>query len=273
MAKIRKSVKHSRQPVGKHPTRVPLKALPPPSASTTPKEPKISKPKSTFKQRSLHGMTTRRRARNFPFMDLPPEIRNSIYEHAYASTDRLLELSDFMLPQSVNVSRVFRSEALPVFFASQTFTAQFRSNWCVRAEHYHHAGYNHFSESGKIDLCSFLKDDGKGLELPGEAVRFQSIKFTVECACCVNGLVIGHVEIRVTDRKPALGSQGLISKNSETKQVWSDFIEAVEIKAKEIGERKPFNGFTIEDVKGLAMCFRRRDDDDSEDEDHEDHNH
>jgi hypothetical protein len=261
MTKIKAKRSQDRQPAGKHPTRVPIKTVTPLPPPATQKQLRKARAKSVAQLPSAHGMTTRSRARNFRFLDLPPEIRAIIYAEACAEPSEPLDLSNFKLPLQLSVSSMLRSEALPVFFSTTTFTAKFRSNWCVRAEHIHGPEYIRYMESGKLDLSPYLRNTP--VALPKEAVRFHNINFSVQCACCVQERVIGSLELRVVDRKPFVVNSSSISSNSETKKVWTRMVEGVESQAKQIGARHLFNGFTIDDLVELAVCFRLEDEDDA----------
>ena len=264
MTKIEAKQSQGRQPAGKHPTRVPIKTVErvtPLSPPATQRQLQKARAKTVTQLSSAHGMTTRSRARNFRFLDLPAEIRAIIYAETCAEPSEPLDLSSFKLPIQLSVSSMLRSEALPVFFSATTFTARFRSNWCVRNEHIHGPGYMRYMESGKLDLSPYLRETP--VALPKEAVRFHNINFSVQCACCVQERVIGSLELRVVDRKPFVGNSSSISSNSETKKVWTRMVEGVESQVKQIGARHLFNGFTIDDVVELAMCFRLEDDDDA----------
>ena len=184
-----------------------------------------------------------------------------IYAEACAEPDQPLNLSDFKLPLQLSVSSTLRAEALPVFFTSTTFTAKFRSNWCVRAEHIHGPEYVRYMQSGKLHLSPYLRDTPVGL--PKEAVRFHNINFSVQCACCVHERVIGSLELRMVARKPVIRNSFSSSYNSETKKAWSRMVEGMETKVKAIAARHDFNGFTVDDLVELAMCFRLEDEGDA----------
>ena len=252
-----KKVKNKgRQGPGKHPTRVPKKTVTP-LPGTTSKKQTLQHGRSKFRPKpppSAHKMKTRARSSKFQFMNLPPELRCKIYEHLFSSAGQPLNLSDFRLPKALYWSHAVREEALPVFFASSTFTATFRCNWCVRNHHWHSDKYLRYNETGIFDLSPLL---GTGnLALPKEAVRFHNVDFSVRCVCCVQVLEIGFVQLRIVDRKPCVTAE-VTSGNLETRWVWPRFVKDIEEEVKKIGGRSVFNGFTVGDLETLAMCFRQ----------------
>lgn len=199
---IMKKIKNNgRQGPGKRPTRVPRKMLPPPSTTTIAKKPAThGKPKAHPKPPSAHRMTTRSRAKKFQFMDLPAELRIMVYEKIFSAGREPLSLSNFQLPKTLSWSQTVRSEALSVFFAETTFTATFRSNWCVRNAHWHSPEYMRHHETGVLDLSPLLQNGD--LALPKKAVRFHKVDFNVRCVCCIQVIEIGVVQLRVDERKP-----------------------------------------------------------------------
>ena len=248
MTKVKAKTKQGGQSAGKHPTRVPVR-------STTPSSPFRHKQVRMRSQEvsSSHRMTTRSRAKYFRFMDLPPEIRSLIYTSAFHDSNEPLDLQNFKLSQLLSVSNVVRAESLPVFFSSVAFTASFRSNWCVRNNHFHSSEYMRHHDSGILKLSPHLVDAER--RLPQQAVRFHNVKFGINCVCCIKAVEIGNLHLRVADRHPTFDA-ALTTSNAETKKVWPIFVKAVEGKVKQIGERQAFVGFTTEDLRDLAMCFR-----------------
>lgn len=244
MTKVTAKSKQGRQAAGKHPTRVPKRTSSPLQTSKRTTHPQ---------QPSAHGMTTRSRAKNFQFMNLPPELRSLIYESVFSSADQPLDLSNFKLPKLLSVSRTVREEALPVFFAASTFTTTFRSNWCVRNKHWHSSEYIRHYETGKLNISAFLLEGN--LALPREAIRFHSVNFSVKCVCCLQPIEIGSVQLRVVGRKP-FENASVTSTNLDTKLIWPGFVQDLEREVKTIGQREHFNGFSMKDLQELAICFR-----------------
>lgn len=65
------------------------------------------------------------------------------------------------------------------------------------------------------------------------------------------------MQLRVIERKPFISAK-ITTTNAETKVIWPSFIVEVEAEVEKIGQRGHFNGFTVQDIEKLAMCFRHK---------------
>ena len=217
---------------------------------------KVQKPKKKAKAVAVssHHMRTRSRAHEFRILDLPPEIRSHIYSFAY-SEPALFSLADFKLLPEVSVSRQFRAEALPHFFASNTFTGTVRSNWCVFAKHLHTSEHIRYDRSGVVDLSQLLRDDS-GIALPRDIVRFRDVVIKVICCCCSDGIRLGTVELRVPDRTPVVDTTLKDGLDQVSAPVLQNMFAGVDATVARIARRELFNGFTIDDILAVAKEFR-----------------
>ena len=245
-----KKVKKTNKPVGKHPSRKPIWSSQPPACI---RNRGVSKPKKSNRPTSSHKMITRSRKDQFRLLDLPAELRANIYSLAFSYPEQPPSLSNIQLPQLLSVSRVVRREALPIYFAANTFTAAVKSNWCVFNSHWHGPGFVRFKGSGTVEMSPLLVSQEIGL--PDEAVRLQHIDFSVKCVCCSDSRQIASVTVRVANRKTVVEST-VTSKQLVTKENLKLVFAEVEKVAKRIGDRNVFNGLTTGDVVELATCFR-----------------
>jgi hypothetical protein len=77
----------------------------------------------------LNPPRTRSRAKIFRFFDLPPEIRNQVYEFLFAAPSHMaVAISCLRLPLFLQVPRML-SEALPFFFSHTPVLVFFRTAW------------------------------------------------------------------------------------------------------------------------------------------------
>ncbi|KAF2173716.1 hypothetical protein M409DRAFT_15990 [Zasmidium cellare ATCC 36951] len=218
---------------------------------------------------SSHDMRTRSKARIFPFFRLPAEIRNLIYSEAYGSDDPV-DLADLRLPAELKVPEIF-GEALPFFFESTPVVIPVMSNVCVRHQHLHRAEHERYERTGQVELPRILQEGC----VPSKDVRFKCLHFRAKCCCCDRGKVLLDVDVQVVNRGTSLGAL------TETEvlnrlQVYASavaeldkMVDVVKGVVDEISGRENFNGFTVDDVKRLAMCFRN-DEDDGKSPDHSD---
>ncbi|KAK4498060.1 hypothetical protein PRZ48_010716 [Zasmidium cellare] len=219
--------------------------------------------------RSSHEMRTRSKARVFPFFKLPAEIRNSIYAEAYGS-DAPVDLDDLRLPDDLKVPEIL-GEALPFFFESTPVVIDVMSNVCVRFQHLHHAGHARYERTGQVALPKILQEG----VVPSKDVRFKQLHFRVKCCCCDQGKVLLNVDVEVVNRGTSLGAL-TETEVLNRQQVYASAVEELDKMAgwaqeavDGISGRESFNGFTVEDLKDLAMCFRN-DEDDGKSRDHSD---
>ncbi|KAK3707049.1 CorA metal ion transporter [Vermiconidia calcicola] len=218
----------------------------------------VPKKKATERPKPAHRMVTRSRAQQtFRFMALPPEIREKIYSMTFSTlAPHTLTLGSLQLPPPLSVSRVVRSEAMSTFFAVGTFSKTLRSNWCVRNKHFHGPGYYRHRAAGVLSLSPLLQDGERGL--PKEAIRFRHVQFRVDCVCCLPGIEIGSLSLRVVGGVPAV-ERTVKAEQSEAKKALGAMFESVEVVASQTAGREVFNGFTVDDLLRVAGCFRIED--------------
>ena len=206
---------------------------------------------------SRHRMITRSKAGMFRLLDLPPEIRNRIYSHTVAQDSMSLE--KIKLPPVLSVCRQIRTEALPIFFSTNTFTCSVRSNWCVFARHFHSVIHKHFEESGQIDMSPLLLGLGElkmvVSHLSANAVRFRQVEYQINCCCCIKPRKIATLKLFVDGRRPDLAFDPNTSKGHTVESLVLIF-EHVNKFVESLGKREVFNGFTVEDIVRVARFFR-----------------
>lgn len=206
-------------------------------------------------------MRTRAKARIFRFSELPPEIRNLVYQEAYSS-DEPVDLEDLQLPAELKVPGIF-SEALPFFFEGKPIVVTVMSNICVRFQHLHRAEHSRFGRTGQVELPRMLQEGG----LPRKVVRFKRMHYQVKCCCCDQGKVLVDVDVEAIQKGAAyraLVETQVVNRPQVYTSVVRELEKMVDVlkeAADEISGRESFNGFTVEDIKAMAMCFRNDDDD------------
>jgi len=202
-------------------------------------------------------MVTRTRGKIFPLMKLPPELRNNIYRHAFLdSNPTSIDLSKVKLPPLLSISSEIRSEALSIFFYEGTFTTIVRCNWCIRSRHWHGPLYIRYEKAGKIDLHPLLRGPNS---LSKKAIRFRRLEFRVICVCCDPGITIGVVDLEVVGRTQTVTLTMKNTKQAEATTALEKMVSMIEEEVEEAGERRPFNGFTVQDVVNVGKCFKVED--------------
>lgn len=206
-------------------------------------------------------MRTRAKARIFHFSDLPPEIRNLVYQEAYRSDERV-DLDDLQLPTELKVPGIF-SEALPFFFEGTPVVITVMSNICVRFQHLHRSEHSRYERTGQVELPRMLQEGG----VPRKDVRFKRMHCQVKCCCCDRGKVLTDVDVEAIQMGAsyrALVETQILNRSQVYKSVVGELENMLAVLkgvVNEISGRESFNGFTVEDIKALAMCFRNDDDD------------
>lgn len=213
-------------------------------------------------------MRTRAKARVFRFLDLPAEIRNAIYVEAYGS-DEPVKLDELRFPKELKVPQLY-SEGLPFFFENTPIVIPVISNWCVRYQHLHLSRHTRYEQTGVVDVPRILEEVG----LSEKVVRFQRLHFEVKCCCCEEGKVILSVDVEVIKKSnqiKALAETEVVNRQNVFAEV-VDGLDKMSVVVKErvdqISRREGFNGFTVADIKDLALCFRD-DSDGGKSRDHE----
>lgn len=119
-------------------------------------------PEKVFRTR-CEELRTVPASKPFPFLDLPPEVRLCIYEHALREPF-VQRLRNFVTPALARASSQLRQESLPVWFAINTFVAEVKStflgmSFCsshgTRAE-YISEDDTRYRRLGNLDLSSVV---------------------------------------------------------------------------------------------------------------------
>lgn len=264
---------------GKHPTLRPAhSSTPQPAASDIVRKKnghkmsksrcEISSPKTdTLRHlsgyQSTHHMRTRSRSLVFRLSDLPAEIRTRIYEYAL-SDDSPIDLATLKLPASLSISRQLRKEMLPIYFVTNTFTADVRSSWCVRRLHHHREGHRFSDEAGILpcmpDLWSSLYGHLKHSLLPERAVRFHHVKFNIGCCCCEVSVTIATAtlyKVRGQAKFEWARSSGGAHWERTLPTLKGMFNDVDVLVEQVFSARQPFDGYTLRDLRDVATDFVR----------------
>lgn len=210
--------------------------------------------KRRYARLSAHKMRTRSRADQIDLMSFPPEIRNSIYSHMYRREDAT-EIAKLRLPSSIRVPGLF-TEALPIFFESTHITVPVRSNWCVRHSHLHTPYHMNYDTTGTFMLSAMLA------RVPESLVRFRKVSFEISCCCCVGFRLIAEfgVEAKGQDiscNKDLSCREVLVDDKPQVIEGLDRMLDTAEKFVKtEIEGRDGFNGFAVDDLMSIALCFR-----------------
>lgn len=230
-----------------------------PTSGISTKRKKKKKAKKSTIPAVRHGMITRSRVREFRLLDLPPEIRNRVYSFAVSSQEPL-SLAKVKLAPEMSLSRQLRSETLPILFATNTFTSTIRSNWCVYNAHFHGTEHVNYKKTGSVELSPLLAGSRRAVrglnKLPDQIVRFQHLHFRIDCCCCADAKEIGSLNLSIAKHKVAVDWKVNTIDDLITEASLMVMFLEVKMLAERIQRRPMFNGFTVEDVKEVASCFR-----------------
>ncbi|KAK5724763.1 hypothetical protein LTR15_004811 [Elasticomyces elasticus] len=82
---------------------------------------------ANFRQRLVALLDTKPKRRRFRrFLDLPPELRQRVYEYAFSYSDNAYYLQQ---PAVSRVSRLLRTESLPIFYKCNRFGITVKRSW------------------------------------------------------------------------------------------------------------------------------------------------
>ncbi|KAF2487147.1 hypothetical protein BDY17DRAFT_4174 [Neohortaea acidophila] len=280
MARVMKTLKSSpskqqRQSAGKQPTRVPMASFRGGSpctsdenASHRSRSKSLAKVKKRKKSKQLkpeapstHRMRTRfqtKQASYFRIHDLPAEIRNQIYTLATVDEDNHA-FADFDMHPILSVCRQFRAEALPIFFAANTFFATIRTNWCFRRGHWHKRGNTFYNMAGKLNMAPvFYKRTARNAPMQGvkEAAIFQNVELLIGCGCCDRGHFLAYLALHVSGGKTKLVTNMLMNHlRASDKANIQLVLDRAEALVERISKPVGFIGFTAVHIRQLAKCF------------------
>lgn len=121
---------------------------------------------------------TRLRSSQFPFLRLPVEIRNKIYDLA-TKPEKALELNKLRIPKLPQACRQIRGEAMGSFTANNKVEFKLRSSCLLREKALTGPGHLYFPNIGSLPLHYHQMK-----WMQKEDVVFRHIEIDVLCACC-----------------------------------------------------------------------------------------
>ena len=203
---------------------------------------------------------------DFRFMDLPPELRNWVYQYALLER-RIQRLRCFTTPALSRVCRQLRNETLPIFFYLNTFVAEVKSTFIG------YAGYDYDGRHPQyVERCSrnyqttgvvSIASDVNPLRLERHAVRarFLNIDF---CLMHPNEDVYGNpkyeqavLSLRYRQAEPTVHVQPNMWRGHEKDHFeLHRVLEEAKAVLKAIIATTRHEGLTFEQVQDTAMAFR-----------------
>ncbi|KAF2169247.1 hypothetical protein M409DRAFT_52513 [Zasmidium cellare ATCC 36951] len=229
----------------------------------------------------------------FPFLDLPPEVRNRVYSFAFSNI-ATRDLSQTRIPPVALVSHQLRDKALLVLFASphfrltagNNFTAKFDERWHFQMGRTYYRDHSR-SGSGTIGMKRII---GRFLKDAGEAALFRNITFEVFDSSDIRdarewerqgrprrfrdyeifedqvavrlhlGVVEGSLQVSFVDGRhhPAFGQRpysGRVGEAQIVRDVDGSVDKAISV-AQDIAGHDEFKGFKITDLRKIATAFR-----------------
>lgn len=200
------------------------------------------------------------------FLDLPAELRNKIYSYAVL-INKPIHLAAAFAPPITRVSKQLRAEALPVFFAENSFTVEVTSNITTGT---HIRGYNPSApqtlmrdttyypqevllwvgsaeRSGRLVIHRWLH------KVPSQLVAFRNIKLTIVPADRHRMMVRGMSDPDLIVRATREGAKVTIRSLFAARE---DLLRGARISLRQISEKPGFRGFSMEDLQMVADTFK-----------------
>ncbi|KAK4543949.1 hypothetical protein LTR36_004723 [Oleoguttula mirabilis] len=223
----------------------------------------------------------------FRFLDLPGEIRNSIYSYTFPGIAGIYsrDLADFKDPPITAVSRQVRKETLPLLFAEFNFKILVGTDLAERTHDQDLAPHQRMTTSTILDRTSnagilgIRRSVMKFLQESGAAAAFRDITFVVcevgdvqalryrlrmGTPATMDGNTCGLLRITASARsfswtfwrgRAFKGAPNLRCPLYASKAVDAAVSDAVAI-ARELANRVGLIGFTVKDLQAIAMGFR-----------------
>lgn len=198
---------------------------------------------------------TRSRATTFPFMRLPPELRNIVYTHALTTAKPPLGLAAFTVPPLLSTTRQLRAEALGFATQVNEFSVSVRCSWCAVGAHAVSEEHPFYRETGKLAL-----DGEREGWMEEHGVAFCDVKIGALCCCCEHTR-LGEFQVRVKKGKfeVSLDLVGFVREEERVKACFENVLKGMRKVVAEAEAREGFVGLTFGDLKKMAGCLRWRD--------------
>lgn len=197
---------------------------------------------------------TRQRTSAFPFLRLPPELRNRIYALALPRPTPRLEFVDFRVPALLHASRQLRREALGLVVAGTRVRIDVRSSFCVPSAQEMRAavlaGRQFYGPAGQLALGAERK-----AWIEREELVFKDLQIGLLCYCCKRALVGGFV-IRVREGGCEVRvEEGWTRNLEELQKATAVMAKGVRRVVAKVEARQGFVGFGYGDLLEIAECL------------------
>lgn len=200
------------------------------------------------------------------FLDLPAELRNGVYSYAVL-INKPIHLAAAFAPPITRVSKQVRAEALPVFFAENSFTVEVTSNIKRRT---HIRDYNPSGPQTLLHDTTYCFEEillwvesaersGRVLthrwlhKVPSQLVAFHDIKLTIVPAGRHRMMVRGMNDPDLIVRATREGAKVTIRSLHAARE---DLLRGARISLRQIAEKPGFRGFSMEDLQMVADTFK-----------------
>lgn len=199
---------------------------------------------------------TRQRTSAFPFLRLPPELRNQIYALALRNRAPTTTFSKFRVPALMHASRQLRREAIGFALAGTRTRVDVRSPFRVPA-------IDHLLRRGRPAAEPRLYAEAGDVAASAERVAlaeregllFEDLEIGVLCYCCEKVRVgTFFISLRAGSRCEVRG-QNCWKRNPELNRALVMMEKAIKRVVANVEAREGFVGFTFEDLLEIAECM------------------
>lgn len=199
---------------------------------------------------------TRPRTSAFPFLRLPPELRNQIYALALRNRAPTTTFSKFRVPALLHASRQLRREAIGFALAGTRTRVDVRSPFRVPAiDHLLRRGRpaaepRLYAEAGDVAASA-----ERMALAEREGLMFEDLEIGVLCYCCEKVRVgTFFISLRAGSRCEVRG-QNCWKRNPELNRALVMMEKAIKRVVANVEAREGFVGFTFEDLLEIAECM------------------
>lgn len=211
---------------------------------------------------SLHHLTIAwSRARELLSSGSSTFHRRSVTDFYAFCEEGSLNLANLKLQPALSLCRQLRTEALPIFFAVNTFSTSLRSNWCVKHHHFHDPRHGCHDEIGYAELSPLLSESDGAIHgmvsLPDQIIRLRRLQLRINCCRCDDAKEIGSLDLYIEGHKAFVGTAATSTIKTPTIISLGIMFMKVKMLVEQMGKREIFNGFTVQDIRDVAWCFRQ----------------